>query len=101
MNTQHTPGPWELEDDGDVFNVCADDRIIARVTIRSAADLREDTANAAAIAAAPDLIAACKAAERLAWEVGTETEDGIKTLLADSRGDLYRQLAAALAKAAP
>lgn len=46
-----------------------------------------------------DLVAACKAAEKLAWEVGTETEDGVATLLADSRGDLYRQLVAALQKA--
>jgi hypothetical protein len=51
------------------------------------------------IAAAPDLAAACKAALDLAWETGCETEDGVHTLLADSRGDLWRQLTAALAKA--
>lgn len=51
------------------------------------------------MAAAPDLLAACKAAERLAWEIGTETEDGVKTLLDDERGDLYRMISTAIAKA--
>jgi hypothetical protein len=45
------------------------------------------------------LLAACKAAESLAWEAGCETEDGVHTLLTDSRGDLYRQISAAIAKA--
>lgn len=45
------------------------------------------------------LLAACKAALPLAWEVGCETEDGYKTLLDDSRGDLWRQLTAAISKA--
>lgn len=38
---------------------------------------------------------ALKAASLLAWEVGTETVDGVATLLDDSRGDLYRTIAAA------
>ena len=46
-----------------------------------------------------ELAAACKEASKLAWEVGCETEDGVYTLLDDSRGDLYRQLTVALAKA--
>ena len=58
-----------------------------------------DEADARLIAAAPELADACKAALNLAWEVGTETEDGTRTLLEDSRGDLYRQLRAALTKA--
>jgi len=33
---------------------------------------------------------ALRQAERLAWEVGCETVDGVHTLLSDSRGDLYR-----------
>lgn len=49
--------------------------------------------------AAPYLLAACKVALGLAWEIGCETEDGVMTLLDDSRGDLYRTLSAALAKA--
>ena len=56
-------------------------------------------ANAALLAAAPTLLAAAKAALGLAWEVGCESEDGVLTLLPDSRGDLYRQLSAAIAAA--
>lgn len=41
---------------------------------------------------------ALRHAEKLAWEVGTETEGGVKTLLQDSRGDLYREIVAALAE---
>lgn len=48
-----------------------------------------------------ELVAACKAALSLAWEVGCETEDGYHTLLDDSRGNLFRQLSAALAKVTP
>lgn len=47
--------------------------------------------------AVPALASALRAASRLAWEVGCETEDGVATLLPDERGDLYRQIAAALA----
>ena len=36
------------------------------------------------------------AAAGLAWEVGSETEDGVHALLDDSRGDLWRQIMAAL-----
>lgn len=42
------------------------------------------------------LVAACRAASRVAWEIGCESEDGVMTLLEDGRGDLYRQLTAAL-----
>lgn len=56
-------------------------------------------ADAEAIAAVPDLIAACRQAIKLAWEVGCESEDGVLTLLDDSRGDLYRQLRDVLVKA--
>lgn len=59
----------------------------------------EDTANALLIAAAPDMLAALVAAEKLAWEVGTETDDGVNTLLPDSRGDLWRQISAVIARA--
>lgn len=39
--------------------------------------------------------AALKSAEKLAWETGCETVDGVYVLLADSRGDLYREIVAA------
>ena len=67
---------------------------------------QDDARNAAnaelivrAVNAHDDLVAACKAALQLAWEVGSESEDGVGTLLADGRGDLWRQLTAAVTKA--
>lgn len=46
--------------------------------------------------AAPALLAACKAALPPAWEAGSTVEDGVRTLLEDSRGDLFRALSAAI-----
>ena len=60
------------------------------------AKLERDLAKANADKAV--LVAACNAALNLAWEVGCETEDGVHTLLDDSRGDLYRKLSAALSQ---
>ena len=45
------------------------------------------------------LIRGSKSAEGLAWECGCETEDGVHTLLDDSRGDAYRELTEAKEKA--
>jgi hypothetical protein len=46
--------------------------------------------------AAPAMYEALRKAERLAWEVGCETEDGVKTILEDARGDLWREITAVL-----
>lgn len=46
------------------------------------------------------LKAAVRAALPIAWETGCETEDGVGTLLEDSRGDLWRQLIEALEESA-
>jgi hypothetical protein len=85
----YTPGPW--------------DRAHGQLVVSKSGPICDcmtgREADAKLIAAAPELAAACKAALHLAWEVGTETEDGVHTLLDDSRGDLYRQLSDALVKA--
>src|SRR4249919_105350 len=47
------------------------------------------------IAALRLLLSRSKSAEQLAWECGCETEDGVYTLLEDSRGDAYRELSGA------
>ena len=108
MNSKHTPGPWTVGPtdrsaryaatipDG-LTRLCSVDGIAIYCKRDTLCDDPADDARA--IAAVPNLIAACKAALPLAWEVGCETEDGVHTLLDDSRGDLYRQLSAALAKA--
>jgi hypothetical protein len=60
---EHTPGPWRVvtASHGRTVGVVADDQVTV-VTIRSASD--EDRANARLIAAAPALLAACKALVR-------------------------------------
>ncbi|MBP8176362.1 MAG: hypothetical protein KAX77_01235 [Xanthomonadales bacterium] len=62
----HTPGPWELDhgDDGDNFTIRADGEFVTRLTKSRYTDDRRDPeayANAALIAAAPDLLAALRA----------------------------------------
>lgn len=100
-----TPGPWQIKErsDGqspDIYARCAaDGSFDDPVCQLYGGFILEVEATARLIAAAPDLYAACRAALRLAWEVGSETEDGVKTLLDDGRGDLYRQLSSALARA--
>lgn len=106
----HTPGPWTLHF-GEQGYPLAIDAPRERWSIPGAVGAivrsngigmpssSEGLANALLITAAPDLLAACKQAAKLAWEVGSESEDGVLTLLEDSRGDLYRQLRDAIAKA--
>lgn len=105
MNTKHTPGPWHWDSDpmkGDPlgrvrFRVTTVGKTITQI-YRSSDDERA-VHDARLIAAAPEMLAALKEAEKLAWEVGCETVEGVNFLLEDSRGDLYRQISAAIAKA--
>lgn len=103
--SERTPGPWRVVDGGRYIQAPRRDTTaqhdfdIARVLNDNlyAGDAEE---NAKFIVKAVNrhdaLVAACRAALNLAWEVGCESEDGVMTLLDDSRGDLYRQLSAAL-----
>lgn len=84
-DTKHTPGPWSVDADGNVvtrLNVGDDDGIIALAN-RHVAFVDSDTcrANAALIAAAPDLLAACERLTKLVEElaghlafIGSEAE---------------------------
>lgn len=61
----HTPGPWELDhgDDGDNFTIRADGEFVTRLTKSRYTDDRRDPeayANAALIAAAPDLLSSLR-----------------------------------------
>lgn len=69
----------------------------ARVEI--SAPYHEWVAVAQQIEAHDAMLAALKHAEKLAWEVGCESDDGVNTILEDSRGDLWREITAAIAKA--
>jgi hypothetical protein len=88
-----TPGPWEVVPCNHGGGL-----LLRKGIIQSSIQIvpMED---ARLISAAPELLEACKAALGIAWEIGCETEDGVHTLLDDSRGDLYRQLSAAITKA--
>lgn len=60
--TQHTPGPWEVIGNGwHVSIVRADDNNTTICDTQLQEDSYETIANANLIAAAPDLLAACKA----------------------------------------
>lgn len=102
MKPKHTPGPWRVvranpsPTSGEWMISGSKPGYLAEVRDCGSGDVQ---ANARLIAAAPELLAACEAAARLAWEVGCETVDGEKFLCPDGRGDLYRQITAALLKA--
>ncbi len=82
-NTKHTPGPWTVRYQ---YNVFAGKRSIAGCGGYTSNDPNEDThevnmANAHLIAAAPDLLAACKEARQ--W-LGDAPPDG--------EGEFYNEL---------
>ena len=79
MNAKHTPGPWTLEDRGYKFVVSKPgEGYITRDVCRMDASTMsafDQEANARLIAAAPDLLEACKTIVHL-----RETEDWMETL---------------------
>lgn len=94
----HTPGPWELDegDDGDNFTIRADGEFVTRLTKSRYTDDRRDPeayANAALIAAAPDLLAALKA---LADEYGPNAG---RMAIGSPRRELWRAAGAAITRA--
>lgn len=70
MNTaKHTPGPWRTNDHGvkNMTDIVCDTGAVAHVARwyqGEAGDANENAANATLIAASPDLLAACEAAEQ-------------------------------------
>lgn len=93
--TNHTPGPWivcELSDDDSIFNIEQDrSRVSSEPSIVASVDLMGDgvdrevgTANANLIAAAPDLLAACRA-----WFAGkptVEVREMMRAAIANAEG---------------
>lgn len=103
----HTPGPWKYDGSSDPLphdKCCSAERIAAGgVTIAEVATCEDDTcpgvsegwANARLIAAAPELLAACR--ELLEWtrdEYQSEVNE-------DALGPVWRAARAAIAKATP
>lgn len=100
METKHTPEPWDVQNKGHLYGPSARHEVVNGInidgsknlpTICRMPDLSEQSyANARLIAAAPDLLAACRAALDLISDLDPH---GLNT-------GTYDQIAAALAKAA-
>lgn len=63
MTTKHTPGPWNLSanEDGRTYVEASNDTADDIAALLMDHDQQQNAANARLIAAAPDLLAACKA----------------------------------------
>ena len=101
MTTKHapaTPLPFKYLPDEGQFIVDANGQIVAEVPCQGVPPEHGEYLTHAAnayqrlVERVNRLEAVLKNAERLAWEVGSETEDGVHTILEDSRGDLWREI---------
>lgn len=97
MSAQHTPGPWMVLPSVDRGQFCIltehGNRIDIAVTYGFDATPRE--ANARLIAAAPDLLAACKAMVEYQRLIDSDAPTG----LLEAYGNSFESAAAAVAKA--
>jgi hypothetical protein len=91
MNAKHTPGPWKTfpASDGSCFEVCDDDGAPVAAITPQLGD--KEIANAAIIAAAPDLLAALRKIEAEAR--------GERATTPQLRADIAEWCNAAIAKA--
>lgn len=99
MKTKHTPGPWRL----DLTGAVRAERI-TRVAVASGQDQLSDSevkANLHLIAAAPDLLEACKNALKNLEELKDFVDPASKSIMALTREDreTYALLKDAIAKA--
>ena len=100
--TKHTPGPWEVRTDGELFAICGPAKWIVTVDVDEEGNiaLQDGTseyevnqANANLIAAAPDLLAAleralpslCKCGSRDCYE--TEVHQQAVAAIAEAKGE--------------
>jgi len=77
---KHTPGPWKVAEHYGAFRVITASRPVALVLYDGGSEDREVMPNARLIAAAPELLAACKAlVDNLIWASGSSdfAPDGI------------------------
>lgn len=81
--SEHTPGPWTLETNGPCWNLRSPDRVdhflvLLGMTHNNPGELE---ANACLIAAAPELLGACKRARRaLNYDIGQSRRDALDCL---------------------
>lgn len=72
MNAQHTPGPWKAIRGQTIFSITAEHESMTVATLgfdpTAQEDIRQVQSNANLLAAAPELLEACKAALRYGLE---------------------------------
>lgn len=95
MEAKHTPGPWEIEEDENDYLVGPPDTLVCLVDRHN-----QPKADARLIAAAPELLKACRVAEQMAsiasdWNLDEVEIDG-EMVSTYELGELF---AAAIAKA--
>ncbi len=103
MNTQHSPGPWQFSRNGDILSNEQPPTVVASVNGPNRSDrLGEKAANKALIAAAPELLNACRALEQsigLWFSEGSRASGQLRDLRKLLVEETMKQAAAALTKA--
>lgn len=93
---KHTPGPWEVIQDARLLHlVVARGYTLCRMADNGIANFGPEKANARLIAAAPDLLAACREVLRVA----ENAEENDEVALLSSSGALAEILKIAIGKA--
>lgn len=87
----HTPGPWEYQHSINRIHIVSAGGLHTVATLEPLCDINQEVANAKLIAAAPDLLAACKAMVT-AW-------DKYEAYPVKGTADAIAQVRAAIAKA--
>ena len=94
----HTPGPWHVDKLLSIYAGEAPDYVFVALPLKAASP-EERAANARLIAAAPAMYAALVKAEVLAWAAGSRVFHGAVSLHPDDRGELWLEIAHAIALA--
>jgi len=103
MNARHTPGPWDaITSDGRNYRIIGGEEAGYVAIVEAIFQPRQNAANARLIAAAPDLLEACKAASAVLTGFYNAVADSIGEWESDGSRPLYKAekiLRAAIAKA--
>jgi hypothetical protein len=86
--SKHSPGPWRLKQVGlEVWG--ADKRVVANPDIGASSEISDETkrANAQLIAAAPDLLEACKAALAYFHDAKAGPCEALRAAIAKAEGE--------------
>jgi len=103
MNTRHTPGPWSaLTSDGRNYEIVGGQEAEYIAIVEAIFQPQQNAANAQLIAAAPDLLEACKRASAVVTKFYNAVADRMGEWESDGPCPLYKiekVLRAAIAKA--